>query len=231
MKKLILSLTIILSSSIIFLGCSNTSQDKNNQGSIESEKSSENNSINSNNGTSKIEKNNNTSNNETTKIEKNNNTSQKKDSSQILLNDIRTSAKNGEIINSKFKIGQTIDTVISKLGNPSSKDYVKDAKGTYFTFKSDNVVFGCNKGDQIFEVRSFDKRLNNLDASVVEKFFGKPNYKANTKEKENILGYKINDNYKLLLVFNSSDNKLNHYSVFDSKLTKNSMANDPGRNW
>ena len=61
-------------------------------------------------------------------------------------------------------------------GKPDSSEYVEDAKGTYDTYNSKNVVFGFNKGNQIFEVRSFDPELKTITVSAVEAAYGKPDH-------------------------------------------------------
>lgn len=196
MKKLILLFLIITVSSIIILfGCSNAKENKTDNTNIESKKQSENNSTNSSNKTSKSSAVNDTNNSNKTNPQNIASSSIEKDDLSILLKDIKTSAENGKIVNSNFKIGQNIDAIIQKLGNPDSKNYVEDAKGTYFTFKFNNIVFGCNNGNQIFEIRSFNNNLNTININKIEKFFGIPSYKVDTKENERILGYKINNTY------------------------------------
>ncbi|WP_368236462.1 YjgB family protein, partial [Clostridium perfringens] len=140
-------------------------------------------------------------------------------------------AVKGEIINYEFKLGDSIYDVIDKLGKPSSENYVAEAKGNYFNFDSNNLSFGCNKGDQIFEIRSLNKDLKTLDLNNVENFFGKPDYNVTTKSKEKIIGYKITKDFKILFVFNTSTYKLDHYSVLYPGITHNSMAGDNGREW
>lgn len=49
---------------------------------------------------------------------------------------------------------------------------------------------------------------------------------------ERIIGYKVNDDFKLLFVFSDSKSEvsvLDHYSVLYPRGTVNSMADDPGR--
>lgn len=51
---------------------------------------------------------------------------------------------------------------------------------------------------------------------------------------ERIIGYKVNDDFKLLFVFSDSKSEvsvLDHYSVLYPRGTVNSMADDPGREW
>ncbi|WP_407937531.1 YjgB family protein [Neobacillus mesonae] len=128
-----------------------------------------------------------------------------------------------------------IEDVEKKLGNPDKADWVPNAKGNYAVFSKYNVVFGFNKGSQIFEARSFDKKLNELSLSMVKKVFGTPAYDVESKGEE-IIGYVANSEYKILLVFPKPSNSnrdpvMDHYSVLYPKGTVNNMSNDTGRQW
>lgn len=230
MKKLLIPILIIISFSVIFLGCTNSSSNSSVE-IINNNQANSNNNNNSNN-TEKSNANNNSShNNNNNNISENKNNNKVNSNTEKLLKDIKDKAAKGQVIDSNFTLGDSIYTVTSKLGEPSSEDYVAEAKGTYFNFDSYNLSFGCNKGDQIFEIRSLDKNLNNLDLNDVENFFGKPDYDVTTKSKEKIIGYKITKDFKILFVFNTSTYKLKHYSVLYPGITQNSMAGDSGREW
>ncbi len=157
--------------------------------------------------------------------------------SAALLENMMTKAKEGMVINCDFPVENTvIDDVIQEWGQPDQSEYVADAKGTYDTFNSKNVVFGFNKGAQVFEVRSFDPQLKTISVSQVEANYGNPDYTSEiVSEGQQIFGYVVNDKYKMLLVFDmstdSQDPKLDHYSVFYPQGTVNNMADDPGREW
>ena len=114
-------------------------------------------------------------------------------------------------------------------GTYSESNYVENAKGIYYNYSNKNFAFGCNKGDQIFEIRSYDENLKSLSISDVESYFGKVDYENKTTIGEKVIGYKISKNYKLLLVFDN--NILDHYSVFYPEITSNLMADDQGRQW
>lgn len=242
MKKVLISLSFIVISSVIFLGCSNSKNIDTNKPKTVSEQTVNKNDTDKENKVSESEAyescNNESCNNLHTKKTRDENKSNKKSSNDNssnkidlgLFNKIKASSEKGMVINSNFKIGQSIDTVISKLGKSNSENFIPDAKGTYFTFNSHNLAFGCNKGSQIFEIRSFDKSLKNLNSKEIKNFFGKPNYTKTLKENEIVYGYKINSEFKILFVFDSNGS-LKHYSVLNPSLTKNSMANDQGRTW
>ena len=220
MKKLLVPVLVIIIFSLLFVGCTNSSNSSSDS-SVEIINSNQQNS-NSNNNASHKDKN----------VSNNKNTNKKLDNkTEKLLKDIKEKAIKGEIIDYDFKLGDSIYDVIDKLGKPSSENYVAEAKGNYFNFDSYNLSFGCNKGDQIFEIRSLNKDLKSLDLNNVENFFGKPDYTVTTKSKEKIIGYKITKDFKILFVFNTSTYKLDHYSVLYPSITHNSMAGDNGREW
>ncbi len=159
------------------------------------------------------------------------------DAQELLLLEIEENAKIGKVINCEFMAGANVSMqeVESSWGKADESNWVVDAKGNYSTYKERQVVLGSNKGDAIFEVRSFDSRIHQISRKTVESYFGIPDHSATTKD-EDILGYVINENYKLLLVFKQpttagAEAVLDHYSVFYPKGTLNNMADDPGREW
>lgn len=221
---------------MILFGCSNNSNKKNETINDSSKSLNDSNSKNDSN-----KKGNNESPNETNDKSNNdkkvnstknvNNNDNDKSKNYIFLSNIKSHAIKGQVINSSYKLGDSINSVINKLGKPSNEIYVESAKGDYFKFDSNNLIFGCNKGEQIFEIRSLDKSLDELKLNNIENFFGKPDYNVTTKLNEKIIGYKISEKFKVLFVFDNKNLKLKHYSVLYPELTKNSMAGDGGREW
>lgn len=158
------------------------------------------------------------------------------DSSQTLLSNMIHLAKLGKVINSDFPVKTTTIGDVEKLwGQADSTDYVAAAKGRYATFSSNKIVFGINKGEQIFEVRSFDSRLTSLSLSNVKAILGTPAYDAKSNGQE-IIGYTAGPEFKIEIVFSqpttsNPDPVIDHYSVLYPQGTVNSMADDPGRQW
>lgn len=158
---------------------------------------------------------------------------QKTDAQQDLLKQILQLATQGKIINCEFPVEKTvIDTVEEKWGKPDKIDYVAEAKGSYATYGKQNVVFGFNKGAQIFDVRSYDSGLKQISMSKVKEVLGTP---GNTKHlaAEEMLVYQAGESYELLFLFpkatqENPDPKLDHYNVFYPRGTVNNMADDPG---
>lgn len=158
------------------------------------------------------------------------------DSQKKILGSILKLAKDGKIINCEFGDKTTvIEDVEKKWGKADKTDWVASAKGNYATYLKKNVVFGFNKGSQIFEVRSLDKELGKISMAMVKEFFGTPAYDVKTNGQE-IVGYIAGQDYKILFVFpqvSTSGTKqfMDHYSVLYPKGTVNNMADDPGRKW
>lgn len=230
MKKLLVPVLVIIIFALLFVGCTNSSNSSSDS-SVEIINSNQQNSNSNNNNSSNNDAKKSDSNNASHKDKNVSNNKKLDNKTEKLLKDIKEKALKGEIIDYDFKLGDSIYDVIDKLGKPSSENYVAEAKGNYFNFDSYNLSFGCNKGDQIFEIRSLNKDLKSLDLNNVENFFGKPDYTVTTKSKEKIIGYKITKDFKILFVFNTSTYKLDHYSVLYPGITHNSMAGDNGREW
>lgn len=164
------------------------------------------------------------------------NSLKEKNSQKTLIDNITQLARQGKIINSDFSVKvTTIQDIEESLGKADTSNFVSEAKGIYYTFSKDNVAFGCNKGDQVFEARSFDSKLGELSIYAVKKVLGEPAY-SSKYDNEQIIGYTAGNEYKILFVFKQSkdsenDLVLDHYSVLYPKGTGNNMADDPGREW
>lgn len=162
--------------------------------------------------------------------------SQAEDAQKAFLLSIQKAAQQGKVFNEDFAVKtNVIDDVQDKWGNADKTEYIGAAKGNYATYSKHNMVFGFNKGSQLFEVRSFDGQLKNIALSKVKEVFGTPAYDVKSGNDE-IIGYVINGDYKILLVFpvpktSGEDPKMDHYSVFYPRGTVNTMADDPGREW
>lgn len=152
-----------------------------------------------------------------------------------LLGQIYQEAKEGKVINCKYKIGEyNIQSVFDDFGEVKG-EYVSAAKGLYFSYDERKLTFGTNKGGTIFEARTFDPNLKKITLNDALNYFGSLDYDVTTELDERIIGYVIDDDIKLLLVFgnvSASDNPcLDHYSCLAPSHTANSMADDPGREW
>ncbi len=157
-------------------------------------------------------------------------------STETLLSKMMSLAKQGKIISCDFAVKTTnIDKVEKVWGKADKTDWVAAAKGNYSTYSKYNVVFGFNKGGQIFEVRSNSSQLRGITLAAAKEVLGTPVYDAKVKGQE-IIGYRANSSFKLELVFPQSTKSkpnpiIDHYNVLYPEGTVNSMADDPGRQW
>lgn len=155
------------------------------------------------------------------------------DEQTALLQDMQKAAKQGKVLDIPFSVNtNVIEDVQQKWGKEDKSEYIASAKGIYNTYSKHNAVFGFNKGDQLFEVRTLDGKWKDLTLSKVKEVLGKPDHDVKYG-KDEIIGYVASKDYKILLVFpTDGDNpKLDHYSVLYPQGTVNSMAGDPGRQW
>lgn len=146
-------------------------------------------------------------------------------------------ASAGQVINDDKFPAKTSNygSVENAWGKADQTTYVAAAKGTYATYSSRHLVFGFNKGMQIFEVRSFDPALKSITLAKVKAVLGTPAYNK-TINGQQIIGYPEGREFKLEFVFSqatagNSDPSLDHYNVLYPQGTVNSMADDPGRQW
>jgi len=158
------------------------------------------------------------------------------DTQQNLLTSMQKAAEQGKVIECEFPVKtKTIEDVEAKWGKEDKSEYIASAKGTYAVYNKQNITFGFNKGSQLFEVRSYDSQLKSISLSKVKDVLGKPDHDVKSGTEE-IIGYVINSDYKILMVFpnpttSGEDPKLDHYSVFYPRGTVNMMADDAGRQW
>jgi len=158
------------------------------------------------------------------------------DATQTLLASMKQLAEQGKVINSDYAAKTTvIDDVKKKWGEPDKTEWVPAAKGNYATYSKYAMVFGINKGLQIFEVRSFDQQLKSISLDKTKAVFGTPAYDVKVKGEE-IIGYKAGTEYKIEFVFpeptsSNSNPMMDHYLVLYPQGTVNSMADDSGRQW
>lgn len=163
-------------------------------------------------------------------------TQQHPDAAESLLSDTMVYGEQGKVIYSDFSAKtNTIDDVEKVWGKADKTDYVAAAKGRYATYSGHNVVFGINKGNQIFEVRSFDNRLKSITLETTKKVLGTPAYDVKDNGQE-IIGYITGSDFKVEMVFTqpttSNPNPvMDHYNVLYPRGTVNGMADDPGRQW
>ncbi|MEY2193778.1 beta-N-acetylhexosaminidase [Neobacillus sp. BF23-41] len=145
--------------------------------------------------------------------------------SKLLLN-IATKAKQGSIINADFHLkSTTIDEVRKSWGKEDKREYIAAAKGTYCTYSKKHVVVAYNKGQQLFEIRSYDPSLKNLTINDIKHYFGSPKTDIKTSNKEEIISYTVGSNtLKFVFPTGTKTMYLDHYSIYNASLAHNNMA-------
>jgi hypothetical protein len=114
-----------------------------------------------------------------------------------------------------------IDDVEAAWGEPDTKETA--GKGIYATYAARHVVFGFNKGSQIFDVRSSASELQKLTLKQIEEVLGKPDDTA-VNGSDNIYIYQAGKQYQLKFIIPESAGSVDHISVFSKQDSINNMA-------
>jgi hypothetical protein len=123
-------------------------------------------------------------------------------------------------------VQQNIGTVQNAWGKPDSQNAA--GAGMYASYGSHAADFGLNKGEQIFDVRSYSSKLKAITPSDVESVLGQPGDTRQTADSI-IYMYPAGADYQLLFVFPKTrtgnvGKALDHVSVFWPQGTVNTMA-------
>ncbi|AFM41690.1 antirepressor regulating drug resistance protein [Desulfosporosinus acidiphilus SJ4] len=158
------------------------------------------------------------------------------DPTESLLANMMIMGQQGKVLFSDFPVKTTTIEDIEKLwGKADKTEYIPSASGQFATYSAHNIVFGINKGDQIFEVRSYDSRIKGITLKMAKQVLGTPAYDTQINGQE-IIGYTTNSQFKVEMIFpqptSSNPNPvIDHYNVLYPQGTVNTMANYPGRQW
>lgn len=157
------------------------------------------------------------------------------DSTESLLFNMMVLGKQGKVINSDYAAKTTTIEDVEKVWGKADKTDAVASAGRYATYTSHSVVFGVNKGDQLFEVRSYDSRLKGVTLSKAKEVLGTPAYDVKTNGQE-IIGYTAGSEFKVEMIFPQPTKDIpnpvmDHYNVLYPQGTVNNMADDPGRQW
>lgn len=138
------------------------------------------------------------------------------------VKDLFELAKEGKVPNVPFAAHTgDIEEIEKAWGKANKTEHA--GNGMYATFTNKNVVFGFNKGSQVFDVRSYHAELKSITLQEIEKALGKPSsVKANGEDK--IYVYKVNNQFELKFVIPKSTGKVDHISVFSPEDSINKMA-------
>jgi beta-lactamase regulating signal transducer with metallopeptidase domain len=209
----------------------NTSKNNNNSSNSEVSvpNSTDSNANNTNNGSSNTVNNNtNQNSNSSSSSQGQGNTTNK---STELLKNIYALSKEGKVPDCEFASKTTLfGDVATKWGDPERVDNVGSGhtSARYALYNKKGFHFGLNKGDQVFDVRSFKSYLKEIKYNDVEKTLGKP-ATINKTNTETIIIYNVNKTYQLMFIFpkpttTNSNPALDHISVYDPADALNNMA-------
>lgn len=121
-----------------------------------------------------------------------------------------------------------IDQVQSAWGNASSQDAT--GAGTYWVYSSHKAVFGFNKGDQLFDVRSSASDLQAVTLDQITAALGQPGFQRHTST-QTIITYLAGGDFQLRWILplptaSHPNPHVDHISVFYPWGTVNMMAQD-----
>lgn len=138
------------------------------------------------------------------------------------LNELLQLAKQGKVPGVEYAAHSgLIDDVEAAWGEPDTKETA--GKGMYSTYSGKHVVFGFNKGSQIFDVRSSASDLQQLTLKQIEGVLGQPDDKA-VNGSDHIYIYQANKQYQLKFIIPESSGTVDHISVFSEQDSINNMA-------
>ncbi|WP_028552642.1 DUF4309 domain-containing protein [Paenibacillus sp. UNC451MF] len=148
-------------------------------------------------------------------------TTQSDDTKKFVLQ-IMEQAKKGKVPGNEYAAHTSlIDQVEKDWGKADKTESA--GNGIYSTYDKHKAAFGFNKGSLIFDVRSYDTKLQTLSFSQIKSALGQPNDTIENKT-ETIYVYTANDQYQLKFIIPSSSGKVDHISVYSPQDAKNNMA-------
>ncbi|BFH17950.1 YjgB family protein [Paenibacillus melissococcoides] len=136
-------------------------------------------------------------------------------------------AAEGRVAHSDFAVEHGLmDDVEKEWGEPDKDEFA--GQGMYAAYETRHIVFGYNKGMQIFDVRSDDPEVRKLTLEDVEKALGKA---KDVRENggDAIYVYEASADYELKFIVPKPTDKnpnphVDHISVFYPQGAKNLMA-------
>lgn len=114
-----------------------------------------------------------------------------------------------------------IDEVEKAWGKSDHEEFA--GQGMYATYSDKNAVFGYNKGNQIFDVRSDDPSLQSLTLAQIEAALGKADEQTKNGD-DDIYVYKAGEDFRLKFIIPKSTGTVDHISVYAPKDAVNNMA-------
>lgn len=144
-----------------------------------------------------------------------------------VVKSIDAAAMKGQLVGLPYVSGKsTVDEIETAWGQPTSQ--TSAGAGIYASFSAHNAAFGFNKGEQLFDLRSYAPNLHPITVASVEQVLGRPGA-IHYYGEQTILMYPAGPNYQLQWVFDaptagSTTPHLDHISVFSPQATVDSMA-------
>ncbi|WP_206916463.1 YjgB family protein [Alicyclobacillus acidoterrestris] len=144
---------------------------------------------------------------------------------QETVRNIVNSAVSGTAYGIPYKLQANLDDVVKAWGQPAQQNAA--GAGIYASYPAHDAAFGLNKGDQLFDIRSFSSTVQAVTLSDIEDVLGKPGAIRETSDSQIYL-YPAGPDYQLLWVFSKANGQISdhvdHISVFWPQGTVNSMA-------
>lgn len=150
-----------------------------------------------------------------------------------LIQDLVVAARQGKVPGCDFAAGKTnYEPTVTDLWGKA--DSVKDLfpKGRYVVYGSRRITLGVNKGELLFEVRSFDPKYKELTRADITAVLGNPDslrYYKDSNVQQDILVYDVSRDYQISFVLpqankTNPDPHVDHICVVSPKDAVNLMA-------
>lgn len=132
---------------------------------------------------------------------------------QTYVQEIMENARKGKVRSSEFTAKNTqFDQIEAKLGKPTS--FTQAGYGYYASYGRQSLAFGYDmETGVVFDIRSYEKKLQNLTFSMIKKELGEPSDIRKNKD-DNIYVYPAGEQYQLKFIIPSKTGRVSHISVF-----------------
>jgi peptidoglycan-N-acetylglucosamine deacetylase len=127
---------------------------------------------------------------------------------------IRELALNGKGLNTEFRLKTNIQRVNENWGDPDYTD--KYNEYFYVTYEQRGITFGFDENGEIFDIRSYDEKLQYLTYDEISSALGEPTDTRRVND-ESIYVYKLNEEIELKFIIPNKSDIVDHTSVFLTK--------------
>jgi peptidoglycan-N-acetylglucosamine deacetylase len=136
--------------------------------------------------------------------------------SETFPKQIRDLALNGKGLNSEFTLKTNIQKVYENWGDPDYTD--KYNEYFYAMYEKRDITFGFYENGEIFDIRSYDDKLQSLTYDQIMSALGEPTDTKRVND-ESIYVYKLNEDIELKFIIPNKSGTVDHTSVFLTKKT------------